>query len=476
MSKDWIQYPAGVGVDYPTSGQLVGFAAGFLRLKGYLRDGWEGASYKTAQRYFEGKRIAQENIDKILDTLISAVVPEGAGGVDTHDARAWARQFLGNAARQWDVLVGSMFGGGFPIIERRLAPIPFLRLFVLDAAIRWASYQLLVTRGKGEPEFRPAWLQSDGLRQVMDRYRRAPEGEMLSLATCAMSTKVSDNSLEAWRHGTQFPTNENLHFLAAPLAKHARRPVGEVEFQLRVAVGVGAFRRFLTELCGEHIVVDLAETFSKVARYTYHWLQRLPIPENIFVPVMHEIIAYGARATIRDQLSRHLADCGKRHAEVQADFLALPGRWDGRLNYWAKMMTAFSPAGGFLNHLPHLSDEEKQRLRPGIEERVLRMRHFDEEEAAHPHLYEAPEDANTRAKRELIQGNRARSWGNPEKAVEHLRRATRHDPLNAAYHYDLGCYLGELVSAGRLELLDEAISECRMAARLDSSWNSPSPR
>lgn len=472
MSKDWIQYPAGAGVASPTSGELVGHVAGFLRLKGYLRDGWEGASYKTAQRYFEGKRIAPESIDKILDALVSAVVPEGAAGVDTRVARVWSRQFLGNAVRHWDVLVGSMMGG-FPVIEPRLAPIPFLRLFVLDAAIRWAAYQMLVTRDEGEPEFRPTWLESDGVRQAMDRYRLSPEGETVSLSACATSAKVSENSLEAWRRGDQFPTNENLQFLAAPLAKHASRPPGEVEFQLRVAVGVGAFRRFLAGLCGEHVVTDLAETFSKVARSTYGYLRLLPIPEDIFVPVMHELIEYGARATIRDRLSKHLAGCSKRHAEVQADFLALPGPWDERLNYWAKMMTAFGPVGGFLNHLPGISDEEKQRLRPGIEDRVLRMRYFDEEEAAHPHLYDAPNDANTRAKSESIQGHRARSWGNIEKAAEHLRRATRYDPSNAAYHYALGCYLGELVGAGDLKHLDEGLSECRMAARLDPTWNSP---
>jgi tetratricopeptide (TPR) repeat protein len=188
---------------------------------------------------------------------------------------------------------------------------------------------------------------------------------------------------------------------------------------------------------------------------------------------MHGLIEYGARARNRDRLSKYLAECSKRHAEVQADFLALPGRWDERLNYWAKMMTAFTPVGGFLNHLPGITQEAKQRLRPEIEERVLRMRHFDEEDAAHPHLYKAPEDANTRAKREAIEGHRARSWGNIGKAAEHLRRATRHDPGSAAYHYDLGCYLGEWVATGELKHLDEAISECQIAARLDPTWNSP---
>ncbi|WP_163999570.1 hypothetical protein [Pyxidicoccus caerfyrddinensis] len=119
---------------------------------------------------------------------------------------------------------------------------------------------------------------------------------------------------------------------------------------------------------------------------------------------MHELIEYGAHATIRDRLSKHLAGCSERQAEVHADFLALPGNWEGRLNYWAKMMTAFSPVGGFLNHVPGITDAEKQRLRSEIEDRVLRMRRFDEEEAAHPHLYDVPADANTRAKRELIQG------------------------------------------------------------------------
>src|SRR5262249_38044471 len=152
------------------------------------------------------------------------------------------------------------------------------------------------------------------------------------------------------------------------------------------------------------------------------------------------------------------------HAEVQADLLALPRlHWDERLNYWCKMMTAFTPMAGFLDHLPEMSEEEKQRLRPEIEERVLRMRLFDEEEALHPHLYHAPADANTRAKTEVIQGHRARSCGNIGKAAEHLRRGLRHDPTSASYRYELGCYLGELVAAGKVEHVEEAISECRTA-------------
>jgi tetratricopeptide (TPR) repeat protein len=257
---------------------------------------------------------------------------------------------------------GCLRGGTFPIIEPRLAPLPFLRLFILDAAIRWAALQALRVSEGAEPNLRPPALETDGFA---------------------------------------------------------------------------------------------------------------PIPAHEFAPVMAEVIEYGARATMRDRLCGYLAECSARHAEVQADFLALPGLWDRRITYWAKMMTAFDARGGFLNHLPGLSEEQKQGLRPEIEDRSLRMRFFDTEPAAHPHLFQAPEDANTRAKREVIQGHRAYSYGNTRKAADHLREGLKHDPNSASYNYGLGAYLGELVMAGHLDCLDEALSACRKAARLDPTWNSP---
>ncbi len=475
LIKDWIQHAPGTGVRYPLSGELVGHVAGFLRLKGYLREGWEGASYKTAQRYFKGERIEPATVERILDSLAAALVPDGGPGpgLNLAGTRGWMRRFFGAALVRWDVLIGGMLGGGFPILEPRLAPIPFLRLFILDAAIRWGAAQTLVSRDGSEPDFHPALLERDGVRRTMDALRAARP--TITLAALAEAARVSENTLEAWRRGDQFPTDDNLKYLAAVLAEKSSIALGEVEFRLRLAVGVTALRQFLADLCGENIVADLVETFAKVARLTHLWLRFAPIPDDVVVDVVDEVIEYGAHATIRDRLLPHLAECAERHAEVRADLLALPGDWDRRLNYWCKMMTAFTVVGGFMNHVRGISEEEKRRLRPQVEERVLRMRLFDEEDAEHPHLHNAPVDANTRAKLEAIRGHREYSIGHTGEAAEHLRRALHHDPLSAAYHYDLGCFLGEMVSHGQLKRLDEAIAECRMAARLSPSWNAPLP-
>jgi hypothetical protein len=107
MEKDWIQHPPRAGVHYPASGELVGHAATFLRLKGYLREGWEGGSYKTAQRYFSGQRVDPSSVEQIFDVLVAALLAKDGASSIKEASRAWTRKFLVDSLRGWDVLAGS---------------------------------------------------------------------------------------------------------------------------------------------------------------------------------------------------------------------------------------------------------------------------------------------------------------------------------------------------------------------------------
>ena len=76
-------------------------------------------------------------------------------------------------------------------------------------------------------------------------------------------------------------------------------------------------------------------------------------------------------------------------------------------------------------------------------------------------------DARFSARNRMIQFAQARSEGDLETAILHVRRAVELQPENAEYHFQLGANLGKV---GEIE---EGIQECWLSAQLDPSWELP---
>ena len=76
-------------------------------------------------------------------------------------------------------------------------------------------------------------------------------------------------------------------------------------------------------------------------------------------------------------------------------------------------------------------------------------------------------DAKFSAKNRMIQYAQAKSEGDLETAIHHVRRAVELQPESAMYHFHLGATLGMAGEA------DEGIQECWISASLDSAWELP---
>ena len=76
-------------------------------------------------------------------------------------------------------------------------------------------------------------------------------------------------------------------------------------------------------------------------------------------------------------------------------------------------------------------------------------------------------DAKYSAGNRMIQYSQAKSEGDLETALIHIRRAVELQPESAEYHFHLGATLG---MAGTYQ---EGIQECWIAAQLDASWELP---
>lgn len=458
-----LQFRSGEGIRYPRSGELVGRVAELLRIKGYLRDGW-AASYKTAQRYFSGEPINETK--DLVRTLVEALVPEGFAlpAVVTEpeaDVRHWMSDVLCDALRRWDFFVGRMNGGSFPLVDHDLAPVPLLRLLVLDVGVRCAAYLVLMG---AEPPGASPWLEHDCLGRAIDALRRND----LTLAKLAEKAEVSDNTLNAWRTGASVPTDANLAALTDALGGEPAAAL-----RLRIAAGITATRKHLAMLCGSERIDDLVAAMLTTIRVAHRILKFAPIPDEVRTARLRELVLEGARATAGERLVQLLAESSPLNQEVQADFAALGGDWQERLSYWAHTIAIVRRAAPEMAKHMNIPLHEAERLAPAVEQMVLQMRDYDRVPDPKMQLVVVKGDAFTSAMNRIVQADRAMSTGDLVGAIAHTRRAVELQPENAEMRFFLGARLGRLMAHGDRACLEEALEQCRTSVRLAPTWDKP---
>ncbi|AEI66266.1 helix-turn-helix domain-containing protein [Corallococcus macrosporus] len=471
----YFNLPSGSGIEYPRSGRLLGEAAEFLRLKGFLRNA-EDFSYKTAQRVFDDDvAVAREKFDAVLKTLVEAMFPEALVPRDVLPATefepaAWALAVTREAAERWDELAALMNSLSFPITEKRDAPIPFLRLYTLDAGIRWGAYQVLRIEYGHSPTFRPVWLEHDVFRRVMNKLgeKRATVAELAKMA------RVSRNTMDSWRTGKSEPSNENLSFLADALAAKAGVPAEELNARLRLAAGAAACRSRLAGLIGEERLTDFIKAFETTARLTSDVLLTVDLGRAERRSKLLDIIHRGAHSQPGRMLCDRLAEKARFRQEVMNDLLALPGPWHSRLNAWAQQLGPMPFAGEPIAKELKIPAKKAHQMMPFVREMLLRMSGYDSQvefEGAQVVTLSGPPEF--KARNRASQAGDAFSRGDLRSAIEHMRIAVQWAPSDAGHHYMLGAYLGHAVSSERHQLLTEAIHHCAEAARLAPEWDRP---
>jgi tetratricopeptide (TPR) repeat protein len=470
----YFNLPSGSGIEYPRSGRLLGEAAEFLRLKGFLRNA-EDFSYKTAQRVFDDDvAVAREKFDAVLKTLVEAMFPAALVPTDVLPATefepvAWALAVTREAAERWDELAALMNSLSFPITEKHDAPIPFLRLYTLDAGIRWGAYQVLRIEHGQQPTFRPVWFERDVFRRVMNKLG----GKSVTVAELAKLARVSKNTMDSWRTGKSEPSNENLAFLSDALAAKAGVPAEELNARLRLAAGAAACRARLAGLIGEDRLTDFIKAFETTARLTSDVLLTVDLGRTERRNKLLDIIHRGAHSQLGRILCERLAEKARFHQEVMNDLLALPGPWHNRLNAWAKQLGPLPFAGEPLAKEFKVPTKQAQQMMPFIREMLLRMSGYDSQPPEGAHVLTLSGPPEFKARNRASQAGDAFSRGDLCSAIEHMRIAVQWNPLDAGHHYTLGAYLGHTVSPGQYQFLTEALHHCAEAARLAPEWDRP---
>ena len=193
----------------PLSGPILGAVVRELRLQNdVLMD-------KTTKRYFSGQRIKDDGKREVFLAIgealvVHGIIPESPVlervGLPLEKILSLG---ITCSADHWDQLVGHMRYTSAPVDRPDLAAISYLRLAVIDLALR-ASATLWLARLPTPNEGTSLWAENKGgakyLRQLLDRCGASrPTREQL-----AERLDVADNTIDNWLDTNTRPSRANI--------------------------------------------------------------------------------------------------------------------------------------------------------------------------------------------------------------------------------------------------------------------------
>lgn len=446
----------------PQSGQVIGV---IVKSLGFGR---EVFSSKKARRYFSGERIKDESTIEILNELASVLidtrvfpVPENGEGNQKY------QELLSMVAQRcvvrWDRIAGYMRSASYPVNKRDLAPLPYLRLAVIDLSLRTAGILRLNGIQSITNEI-PHWAEKGGNSRFLDELLAGLGDKRPTHEHIASEIGVSDNTVDSWIDAGIRPSDKHLCGLAKVLGHSGSTTFAE---QL-----LGKLRRhyLLATLCdslashvGRTTVVDLATAWG---RFTNGLLTLLKGYSESAALGDTLILALGTEFVSSADLLEHLWRMESDQV-WSADLMAAPGDWIPRLQTTAQYLGSIDEAMEKFQKQFGVSDEMMEKMSEGIETlgQADPTRHT-------PVLDGKPwirlkGNAAFSARNRMMQAIQASTEGDFDSAITHLRRAVELQPQSAEYHFHLGANLGNK------GFTKEGIRECWIAAKLDPKWDTP---
>jgi tetratricopeptide (TPR) repeat protein len=155
----------------------------------------------------------------------------------------------------------------------------------------------------------------------------------------------------------------------------------------------------------------------------------------------------------------------------QADLMAVTRPWHLRLTHVAQHLGGLDKAMQLIHEeygIPtEAIQEQMDKMLRDVQADSTRLGITDPSELSGMTFLRVKGDAKFSARNRMIQFAQARSEGDFETAILHVRRAVELQPDNAEYHFHLGANLGMV---GEIE---EGIQECWLAAQLAPTWELP---
>ena len=455
----------------PFSGQILGVLVKELQLQ------INAPSSKTAQRYFSGIPVSSDSELEILEAigklLADAEILPPLPPLQNQEfslsnvistAVAWY-------ADRWDELVGYMRSISAPVERPDLAAISYLRLAVIDLALRTSALVWLAELPTPD-EGRPLWAEEKGgakfLRQLLERCGEArPTRDRLS-----ERLGVTFNTLDSWLDTEVRPSESNICGLAKELSSHIPGYTAD-------ALGVQLRRHYtLCDICdllaryvGRDAVLDLAAALTRFTSRNVAGLREYSkLTQDDAASAQFVILLLGSQFASTEYLLRAL---WRRETDAiwKTDLLAASRPWHLRLQHIAQHL-------GGLNKAVQIAQDEfgipqseslglMERVAHSVQADLTRFHISDPSELEGMTVVRIRGDAKFSARNRMIQYAQARAEGDLPRAILNVSRAVKLQPENAEYRFHLGATLG---TAGDIE---GGIHECWISAQLEPTWDLP---
>ena len=424
----------------------------------------ESPDPRTVRRYLSGKSINERNETDFFLSLGEALVERGIVPVpeifDKYDVSMpiIAGCTIARAANKWDRLVGILQSNGSPNLDLGVAVAGFLRLMVIDLAVRVFALLRMCKTPTPAPET-PSWAYENA-GGLMLRELLAESG--LTRKQLAARMEVSDTSIDNWFDGKVKPTRESLSMLGDHLAELLPKRLSDsLHRRIQLQFALGEIGDLLAAYIGRETVMEIA-----TALYRFVWLMtedvnrmnRPPIEEA--VGLEFDILRLGTDGPQVPILLRNL-ELDVSDPVWKSYIWAASSDWQITFETIALQATGGSCAAGLAQDLydvPALSDEQAQLEANAIQE-MYKPLPIDFRGLTRDGLY------NDSLEHLLRYWDLHTMW---------RRRIVEQYPLSANAHFQLGSYLGMVAKhLGNSQYLEEGIAECKIAADLLPGWDGP---
>ena len=400
------------GVGLPYSAVIIGALVKALDLDhGILKN-------RTARRFFSGKPVSAHSRAEIFEALGNTTVKLGIVPEPVFLERygkpmsSIVGEAFAETAKRWDALLAMMQRRSAPIQEPAIAVNGFLRLVVVDLALRVFAFARLADLDLPN-SVTPIWAEGNSQSKLL---RGLVKDAGFTREQLADRLKISDRSVDNWLDGKVRPTRKNVVTLAKVLAHGKSAGARQIEHEIQRQFTLAHLADLLVPVIGRKQVVELSTALYRFVRLITDdvaGMNRPPLEENPTAKVVALVYGTAHRSTL--PLLEDLAS-----VETDQD-------WKNYI-----MAAAVSWEVGF------------QRI--AIEAGLPRM-------AAG--LAQDISDVSP-------------------NASEHRSDLEDAQTPDAEAHFNLGSYLGMLGKwTGHRELNDEGINKCKIASALLPEWDAP---
>ena len=414
----------------PLSGPILGAVVRELRLQN------EVLTDKTAKRYFSGQRVKDDSKRKIFLAIGKELVDQGiippSPFLEREELPMERILPLGIAwyADQWDRLVGYMRSTSSPVDRPGLVATSYLRLAVIDMALR-ASAVFWLAKLPTPDEETPLWAKDKGgakyLRQLLARCGvPRPTREQL-----AEGLEVSDNTIDNWLDTNIRPSRANVDRIAEALAPH----IGDIgadtlKSQLHRHYALCALCDLLATHIGHDEVIEIATALVRFTSRNLAGLRKSSQPDlDDTNKAQLFILLFGAQFMSSEHLLRALWR-QEHDRDWRTDLMAVSKPWSFRLTDVALQA--------------HTFDQSTQLA-------------FNE-------FRNAAEDMSRNA---IEASDRSQILRNLDTFFRQAMQELVHRPESAECHY----LVGSMLSMGGA--VDIGIQECWISACLAPTWELP---